>query len=50
VSFQSAVGRALMNHKVGDEVDVGEGANRRHYRITTVERRLPPVDADVSTE
>ncbi len=50
VSFQSAVGRALMNHKVGDEIDLGEGANRRRYRITTVERRLPPANVDVPTE
>lgn len=41
VSFQSAVGRALMNRKVGDEVELGEAEHRRRLRVMAVERRLP---------
>ena len=37
VSFQSAVGRALMNRVVGDEVEIGD----RRFRVSAVERRLP---------
>ena len=44
VSFQSAVGRALMTHKVGDEVEFGEGDQRARWRIRSVERRLPEVE------
>jgi transcription elongation GreA/GreB family factor len=41
VSFQSAVGRALMKHKVGDEVELSDGGVSVRWRITAVERRLP---------
>jgi transcription elongation GreA/GreB family factor len=44
VSFQSAVGRALMNHKVGEEVEFGEGDQKARWRIRSVERRLPAVE------
>jgi len=44
VSFQSVVGRALMNHAIGDEIELGEGAQRRPYRIATVEHRLPETE------
>ena len=48
VSFQSAVGRALMNRTLGDEVDLGEGERRRRLRLVSVERRLPETDAGES--
>ncbi len=41
VSFQSAVGRALMNRSVGDEVELGEEGERRRFRVAAVERQLP---------
>jgi transcription elongation factor GreA len=44
VSFQSAVGRALMSHKVGDEVELGEADVRARWRVRSVERRLPVVE------
>jgi transcription elongation factor GreA len=44
VSFQSAVGRALMNHAVGDEVVLGEGDEQARWRIVSIERQLPRVE------
>jgi transcription elongation factor GreA len=41
ISFQTPVGRALMGHGIGDEVELGEGAERRAWHIVSVERRLP---------
>ena len=41
VSFQSAVGRALMKHKVGEEVELSDGGGSVRWRIAAVERRLP---------
>jgi len=42
VSFRAPVGRALMGHAIGDEVELGEGERRRRYRVVSIERRLPP--------
>jgi transcription elongation factor GreA len=44
ISFQTPVGRGLMGHTIGDEVELGEGAPRRRWHIVSVERRLPPAD------
>ncbi len=44
ISFQTAVGRVLMGHAIGDEVELGEGEKRRRWRVVSIERRLPPVD------
>jgi len=51
ISFQSAVGRALMGKGIGDETEFGEGEQRRKYRVVSIERRLPPAeeDAEAST-
>jgi transcription elongation factor GreA len=46
ISFQSAVGRALMGLGIGDETELGEGERRRRYRVISVERRLPPAEED----
>ena len=50
VSFQAPVGRALMGHAIGDEVELGEGDLRRTYRIVSVERRLPPKESEAAEE
>jgi transcription elongation GreA/GreB family factor len=42
VSYQAPVGRVLMGRGVGDEVELGEGEQRRRYRVVSVERKLPP--------
>ncbi|HET7224085.1 MAG TPA: GreA/GreB family elongation factor [Candidatus Eisenbacteria bacterium] len=41
VSFQAPLGRALSGHVIGDEVELGEGAERGRWRIVSVERKLP---------
>jgi transcription elongation factor GreA len=49
VSFQAPVGRALMGRSIGDEVEIGEGAERRRYHIVSVERRLPATERENAT-
>jgi len=46
VSFQAPVGRALVGRAIGDEVEFGEGEQRRRYRVVSVERKLPSVEPD----
>jgi transcription elongation factor GreA len=41
ISFQTPVGRALMGLTIGDETELGEGAERRRWRVVSVERKLP---------
>jgi transcription elongation factor GreA len=41
ISFQTPVGRALSGLAIGDEVELGEGTERRHWRVVSVERKLP---------
>jgi transcription elongation factor GreA len=41
VSFQAPVGRALLGHSIGDEVELGESTERRRWRVVSVERKLP---------
>jgi transcription elongation factor GreA len=50
ISFQSAVGRVLMGHTIGDEVDleVEVDAAPRRFRIVSVERKLPPHEAEAT--
>lgn len=44
ISFQTPVGRALMGRSIGDEVELGEGDERRSLRVVAVERKLPQVE------
>ncbi len=44
ISFQAPVGRALMGRAIGDEIEIGEGAERRRYHVVSVDRRLPPTE------
>jgi transcription elongation GreA/GreB family factor len=50
VSFQAPVGRALMGHAIGDEIEIGEGDQRRAYRIVSIERKLPPKESETADE
>jgi len=50
VSFQAPVGRALMGRAIGDEITLGEGEQRRAYRIVSIERRLPPRESETADE
>ncbi len=45
ISFQTPVGRALLGHRIGDDVEFGEGAARKHYRVVSVDRKLPTYDS-----
>jgi transcription elongation factor GreA len=49
ISFQAPVGRALMGRTIGDTIELGEGAERKRYRIVSVERRLPPVETEAGS-
>jgi len=49
ISFQAPVGRALMGHAIGDEVELGEGVDRKRYRIISVDRRLPEVETEAGS-
>jgi transcription elongation factor GreA len=46
VSFQTPVGRALMGHAIGDEVEIGEAGKRRKYRVVSIERKLPAAGSE----
>jgi len=48
ISFQSAVGRALMGHGIGDEVDLPAEERSVRYRVVSVERKLPPHEAETT--
>jgi len=48
VSFRAPVGRALMGRSIGDEVELGESETRRRFRVVSIERRLPPHEAEDS--
>ncbi len=50
ISFQAPVGRSLLGHSLGDELELGEGAARKRYRVVSVERRLPPHGAEAAQE
>ena len=45
ISFQTPVARALMGRTIGDELDLEVGEDRRHVRVVSVERKLPPHEA-----
>ena len=49
VSFQAPVGRALIGRTIGDELELGEGEQRRRYRVVSVERKLPPTEPSVAS-
>jgi transcription elongation factor GreA len=46
ISFQTPVARALMGRAIGDELDLEVGDDRRHVRVVSVERKLPPQEAE----
>jgi transcription elongation factor GreA len=48
ISFQSAVGRALMGKGIGDEVELPTDTSAVRYRVISVERKLPPHEAETA--
>jgi transcription elongation factor GreA len=49
ISFQAPVGRALMGRAIGDEIEIGDGGDRRRYHVVSVDRRLPPTQEEAAT-
>jgi transcription elongation factor GreA len=48
ISHQTPIARAILGHTVGDELELGEGEQRRKWRLQSVVRRLPPAEAPSS--
>ena len=38
-----------MGRAIGDEIEIGEGGDRRRYHVVSVDRRLPPTEEEVAT-
>ncbi|HEV2106148.1 MAG TPA: GreA/GreB family elongation factor, partial [Candidatus Eisenbacteria bacterium] len=49
ISHQAPIGRALVGHGVGEELELGEGDTRRRWRVLSVERKLPPANERTSS-
>ncbi|HEV2104383.1 MAG TPA: GreA/GreB family elongation factor [Candidatus Eisenbacteria bacterium] len=49
ISHQAPIGRALVGHGVGEELELGEGDARRRWRVLSVERKLPPANERTSS-
>jgi transcription elongation factor GreA len=42
ISHQAAIAKAILGHRVGEAVALGEGDARREWRIESIARKLPP--------
>src|SRR4029077_20108974 len=48
ISHQTPVARAILGRVAGASLELGEGAERRPWRVRSVTRRLPPAEAPSS--
>lgn len=48
ISHMTPIARAILGHSVGDEFELGEGEQRRTWRLRSVVRRLPPAETPSS--
>jgi transcription elongation factor GreA len=48
ISHQTPIAKAILGHVVGDALEIGEGEERRTWRVRSVTRRLPPAEAPSS--
>src|SRR4029077_19457679 len=48
ISHQTPIAKAILGHVVGDSLEIGEGEERRTWRVRSVTRRLPPAEAPSS--
>ena len=48
ISHQTPIARAILGHSVGESLELGEGEQRRTWRVRSVTRRLPPAEAPSS--
>ena len=46
ISFQAPIGKSLVGHVAGDEIEIGESGRR--WRVESVARRLPPASTPSS--
>jgi len=50
ISYLSPLGQALLNHKVGDEIEFEIESGRKRYRVDSVEVYVPPAEPPDPTE
>ena len=48
ISHQTPIARAILGHSVGESLELGEGEQRRTWRVRSVTRRLPPAETPSS--
>ena len=41
ISHQATIGKSLVGKTIGDEVELGDGDQRRRYRVASITRKLP---------
>ena len=48
ISHQTPIARAILGHSVGESLELGDGDQRRTWRLQSVTRRLPPAETPSS--
>jgi transcription elongation factor GreA len=48
ISHQTPIAKAILGRGIGDSLDLGEGDERRTWRVRSVTRRLPPAETPSS--
>jgi transcription elongation factor GreA len=48
ISHQTPIAKAILGHGIGDPVELGEGDERKTWRVRSVTRRLPPAETTSS--
>jgi transcription elongation factor GreA len=48
ISHQTPIARAILGHGVGDSLELGDGEQRRTWRVRSIKRRLPPAETPSS--
>ena len=48
ISHQTPIAKAILGHGIGDSLELGEGEERRTWRVRSVTRRLPPAETPSS--
>ena len=48
ISHQTPIARAILGRGTGDSLELGEGEERRTWRVRSVTRRLPPAETPSS--
>jgi transcription elongation GreA/GreB family factor len=48
ISHQTPIAKAILGHVIGDALELGEGDERRAWRVRSVTRRLPPAETPSS--